>query len=380
MDYKRFLYSDLAADVQVTVFSPEGDGVKEAHAIINLEPTQDSFPIQLQHIYEAESRLAHESGLTDMTLVQKRYFLSDAMNQVGLMRQNDLCACSVIQQPPLNGTKIGVWMYFIQNVQVHKTNDTIVVEHNGYKHLWNVGMTHPEGGSYGQTRSLLENYEMLLDGLGANIADNCVRTWFYVRDVDFQYTPMVVARRENFEDQGLTKDTHFIASTGICGTPASQKAIIQLGAYALMGQDKEQLKHIKGSSHLNPTHEYGVTFERGTAIHYGDREHVIISGTASINNKGEVMYPGDIEKQTLRMWENVETLLNEASCTFDDVMQIIVYLRDISDCQIVKSLFDRKFPQIPWIITLAPVCRRQWLIEMECVAVKCENNPQFKNF
>ena len=107
---------------------------------------------------------------------------------------------------------------------------------------------------------------------------------------------------------------------------------------------------------------------------------LIISGTASINNKGEVMYPGDIEKQTLRMWENVETLLNEASCTFDDVMQIIVYLRDISDCQIVKSLFDRKFPQIPWIITLAPVCRPQWLIEMECVAVKCENNPQFKNF
>ena len=107
---------------------------------------------------------------------------------------------------------------------------------------------------------------------------------------------------------------------------------------------------------------------------------MIISGTASINNKGEVMYPGDIEKQTLRMWENVETLLNEASCTFDDVMQIIVYLRDISDCQIVKSLFDRKFPQIPWIITLAPVCRPQWLIEMECVAVKCENNPQFKNF
>lgn len=147
-----------------------------------------------------------------------------------------------------------------------------------------------------------------------------------------------------------------------------------------MGQDKEQLKHIKGSSHLNPTHEYGVTFERGTAIHYGDREHVIISGTASINNKGEVMYPGDIEKQTLRMWENVETLLNEASCTFDDVMQIIVYLRDISDYQIVKALFDRKFPQTPWIITLAPVCRPQWLIEMECVAVKCENNPQFKNF
>ena len=35
------------------------------------------------------------------------------------------------------------------------------------------------------------------------------------------------------------------------------------------------------------------------------------------NNKGEVVYPGDIRKQTERMWENVEALLKEAGCTFD---------------------------------------------------------------
>ena len=92
------------------------------------------------------------------------------------------------------------------------------------------------------------------------------------------------------------------------------------------------------------------------------------------------MYEGDIVKQTHRMWENVETLLAEANATFDDVMQIIVYLRDLSDVSLVKSLFDKKFPHTPYIITLAPVCRPTWLVEMECIAVKEEHHPQFRNF
>ena len=64
---------------------------------------------------------------------------------------------------------------------------------------------------------------------------------------------------------------------------------------------------------------------------------------------------------------------------FDDVMQIIVYLRDGADYQIVKNLFDQKFPHIPTVITLAPVCRPTWLIEMECIAVKKAKN-QYRDF
>ena len=145
-------------------------------------------------------------------------------------------------------------------------------------------------------------------------------------------------------------------------------------------QNKEQVNHIYGRTHLNATYEYGVTFERGTTIHYGDRNHVIISGTASINNKGEVMYPGDVKKQTLRMWENVEVLLNEAGASYDNVMQLVVYLRDISDFHTVKPMFDKRFPNIPKIFTLAPVCRPQWLIEMECVAITLTEQPQYNPF
>jgi len=113
---------------------------------------------------------------------------------------------------------------------------------------------------------------------------------------------------------------------------------------------------------------------------YGDRRHVYISGTASINNKGEVVHIGDIVRQTERMWENVEALLAEAGTSFEDVAQIIVYLRDVCDFSTVKNMFERKFPNTPYLITLAPVCRPTWLIEMECVAIKATDTSDFRDF
>ena len=92
------------------------------------------------------------------------------------------------------------------------------------------------------------------------------------------------------------------------------------------------------------------------------------------------MYPGDVVKQTYRMWENVQVLLNEAGADYDNVMQLVIYLRDISDYHTVKPLFDEKFPDIPKVFTLAPVCRPQWLIEMECVALKPAEYSQFNPF
>ena len=77
------------------------------------------------------------------------------------------------------------------------------------------------------------------------------------------------------------------------------------------------------------------------------------------------------------MWENVEVLLAEAECTFDHVSHLIVYLRDVADYIVVKEMFDERFPNIPKVYLLAPVCRPGWLIEMECMAVKSIHNEHF---
>ena len=379
MEYNKVYWEDLGVRAEIAAFAPQGK-IGEFHAILHVEPRCELFEGQLARIYEGERRLADLPRIAGSAPILKRYFLSDSTNQQPLMRQETDCAVSVIQQPPLDGSKIAVWIYLQKGSKVANTGGMIVAEHNGYRHLWKMGMHEHKGDSAWQTESLLINYEEILENFGATLSGNCIRTWFFVRDVDTQYAGMVKARKENFREQGLTEQTHFISSTGIGGSPADTRALVQMGTYALTGFVPAQQRYLYAPTHLNPTYEYGVTFERGTVMEYGDRAHVFISGTASINNKGEVVHVGDIVKQTERMWENVSTLLEEGGAAFDDVMQIIVYLRDICDYPVVKAMFDRKFPDTPHVITLAPVCRPTWLIEMECIAVTERRNADFRDF
>lgn len=365
--------------LQSSAFQPEG-GVPEWHVMLHVEPRGELFAGQLQRIYAAEDALLKMPEFVGAQYIMKRYFLSDSTNQEPLMRQEPDIAISVIQQQPMDGSKIAVWLYLQKGMEVKNENGMIVASHNGYRHLWKMGMHQHKGDSAWQTETVLIEYEERLHQFNATLADNCIRTWFFVRDVDTQYAGMVKARRENFIEQGLTEKTHYISSTGIGGLPADTRALIQLGTYAIIGFQPEQQRYLYAPTHLNPTYEYGVTFERGTVVEYGDRAHVFISGTASINNKGEVVHVGDIIKQTERMWENVSTLLAEGNTSFDDVMQIIVYLRDTADYEIVRQMFAERFPEIPTVITLAPVCRPTWLIEMECIAVKERKNAEFRNF
>jgi len=379
MKYESTYLEELGVTLQSSAFQPEG-GVPEWHVMLHVEPRGELFAGQLQRIYAAEDALLKMPEFVGAQYIMKRYFLSDSTNQEPLMRQEPDIAISVIQQQPMDGSKIAVWLYLQKGMEVKNENGMIVASHNGYRHLWKMGMHQHKGDSAWQTETVLIEYEERLHQFNATLADNCIRTWFFVRDVDTQYAGMVKARRENFIEQGLTEKTHYISSTGIGGLPADTRALIQLGTYAIIGFQPEQQRYLYAPTHLNPTYEYGVTFERGTVVEYGDRAHVFISGTASINNKGEVVHVGDIIKQTERMWENVSTLLAEGNTSFDDVMQIIVYLRDTADYEIVRQMFAERFPEIPTVITLAPVCRPTWLIEMECIAVKERKNAEFRNF
>lgn len=379
MKNEKIHLEDLGATLEISSFLTQG-GVAEWHVMLHVEPRTDCFMEQYNRILKAQETLMTLTQMQGATPVFKRYFLSDSTNQQPLMQAQEPCTISFIQQPPLDGSKLALWIYLQKGTDItsHADRmDSTIVLHNGYRHIWTMGMVCNEGDSHQQTKTLLEDYENLLTDYSANIADHCLRTWFFVRDVDTQYKGLVVARRENFIQQGLTPETHYISSTGIGGNPADPKALVQMGCYTLTGFQPQQQQYLYALTHLNRTIEYGVTFERGTLFRYGDRNHAYISGTASINNKGEVLHLGDIIQQTHRMWENVEALLQEGDMTMEDAAQFIVYLRDTADYEIVRQMFQERFPNIPTVITLAPVCRPTWLIEMECIAIKEAHNEEF---
>lgn len=357
------------------------DGVAEYHAILRIINPRLTYIEQVNYLLDAYTQLLEEE-LEGAISVFKRFFLSDAANQttylLSALEKRAEGAFSIVEQPPLDGTKIAMWVYLQKGVQAQTlSNGLVEVKHGGYRHLWTAYNFNQASNSEEQTRILLNDYIAQLEEQGCRLADNCIRTWFFVQNVDVNYMGVVKARNEVFATQNLTKNTHFIASTGIAGRHANPKVFVQMDAYAVEGLNPEQVHYLYAPTHLNPTYEYGVSFERGTYIDYGDRRQVFISGTASINNKGEIVHPGDVCKQTERMWENVETLLKEAECSFEHVQHLFVYLRDISDYSVVSEMFEKRFPTIPKVYLLAPVCRPGWLVEMECMAVKPLSDNHF---
>ena len=368
MEYLNFKYD--GAEAAVAVF---GEGRKQAHAYIApISPSADASS-QIKAINAAAHRLADKTGLKP---VFKRYLLSDPSNQTQYLTSGESCAFSVLGQAPLNGTKASLLILLEENADFLPREGGLWEDSRG--RIWvGDGDDIATGDSLTMTVAYLERLSHMLAQRGASLKDNCLRTWFFVRDIDNNYNGVVQGRNCVFAREGLTSDTHFIASTGIEGQSAEPSRLVAFNAFADTRIKASQIKYLYGKTHLNPTYEYGVAFERATAVDYADRRHLYISGTASIDNKGRIVAPGDIKAQTARMLENIGVLLAEGGCGWQDVAHMTVYIRDIADYAVVSEIMESRFPGIPKVIVLAPVCRPGWLIETECMAVKKAENPDY---
>jgi enamine deaminase RidA (YjgF/YER057c/UK114 family) len=370
-------------NIQVASFLPTDGVVEEIHLMLHVIDTDENLEGQCRRLVIAVFKQMDELCGGHPVAVFGRCFLSDISNgeEVAshILSEHLSCPISYAGQPPLDGSKVALWLQ-LQSEGVIGDDGWMYCEHNGYRHYHTVNVGEGNSSSYKQTMVMLLSQKEELAKRHGDFLHHCVRTWFIVRDIDVNYSGVVKARREFFFRNGLTPHSHFIASTGIGGSSCRPTTKVLLDAHYIVGMAEGQIHYLYAKSHLNPTYEYGVTFERGMYMDYGDRREVYISGTASIDNKGNILHAGDVVRQTERACENVAALLEEADCHFDDVAQMIVYLRDVADYPRVKALFEEKFPDIPKQIVLAPVCRPGWLVELECIAIKKADNQRYKDY
>ena len=315
-------------------------------------------------VLEQERKLIQE--YPDRRFLLKRWLLGDVDSQVAEIPCAD-GAVSYIGQKPLDGSSVALWIWMAEDAAVEYHPGLTVAVADGVEHYISAGLTGGGDDSESQTAAILDRYEKFLSDNGMDIEANCVRTWFFCNDIDNNYAGLVKARRENFALNGLTADTHYIASTGIAGVPP-QGRIVQMDAWAIKG-DVEH-RYLYASTHLNPTSEYGVTFERGVRLDWSGVSHCVISGTASIDNRGEVLHVGDVKAQILRMLENISVLLDEGGAGLEDISSALVYLRNESDAAAVDAVLSPVLRGKPYILLKAPVCRPTWLVEMECMTSK----------
>ena len=408
--HQRIAHDQYSPTCRVSRFE-QGGRSEEIHLLI--EPPEDGcLEEQVEQVVTQYHDALQSLDLPRHTAVFRRCFLSDAANQLDAVMASPLgiavptseaAAISCIEQPPVSNRKLALLAYHIRDVEPDaKTFKPIpnagpyaralMVERPERTLLWSTQMAAQPRAlrqlcsgvetqcSLDQTGRLFSAYRDHLASVGATLRENAVRTWLFVHNVDNHYAGVVKARRKLFASEGLTRDTHYIVSTGIEGRNEQSRSVVTLDAFTILGLAEGQMVYIDCLDHLNRTDEYGVTFERAGHLDFGNRSHINISGTASIDANGQIMHEGDILRQVERTIENVSALLEVAGASLDDMASMIVYLRDSADAKRVIAFLDENHPGLPFVAVQAPVCRPGWLVEIEGLAIAPNEDPRWPKF
>jgi enamine deaminase RidA (YjgF/YER057c/UK114 family) len=120
-----------------------------------------------------------------------------------------------------------------------------------------------------------------------------------------------------------------------------------------------------------------VPFSRGTRLDFGQVTVLLLSGTASVNEKGESVHLDDLPAQARRAFANITELLKSEGLTWHDVVYTRIYLRDIDrDYHALNEVRFEVFrehgvTEYPASCCVqAHLCRPELLVEIETVAVR----------
>lgn len=137
-----------------------------------------------------------------------------------------------------------------------------------------------------------------------------------------------------------------------------------------------QKRAISNPDVLNEAPVYGSAFSRGMRIDLNGLVILLISGTASIDEAGRTVHPGDLRAQTRRTFTNIEALLAAEGATWKDIVRTTCYLRDIErdyeafNDERTKFYREQGLDPLPASTGIqAILCRPDLLIEIEAIAM-----------
>jgi enamine deaminase RidA (YjgF/YER057c/UK114 family) len=129
---------------------------------------------------------------------------------------------------------------------------------------------------------------------------------------------------------------------------------------------------------LNEAYAYAKpsSFSRGMRIDLNGVTILLISGTASIDERGQSLHVGDFRAQMRRTLANITGLLASEGCTWHDIVRTTCYLRDIDrDYEAFneeRTAFykEQGLDPLPASTGIqAILCRPELLIEIEAIAM-----------
>jgi enamine deaminase RidA (YjgF/YER057c/UK114 family) len=219
--------------------------------------------------------------------------------------------------------------------------------------------------AFEQTRNAFVAAERLLAQCGMAFGD-VMRVWIQLRDIDRDYDALNGARREFFEQRGITRRP---ASTGVQGVPFPDAHDVSVSVAAVQSASPLGVTPMSTPT-LNEAWSYGADFSRGLRLADANAVTLFVSGTASIDEEGRTAHVGDVRAQAERMLHNVATLLAQQKAGFSDLVSAVTYLKHRRDAAALRAVCKAGgFEGFPWAVVEAPLCRPELLCETEAVAL-----------
>ena len=127
---------------------------------------------------------------------------------------------------------------------------------------------------------------------------------------------------------------------------------------------------------LDEAPDYGSSFSRGLRLDIGNVVILLISGTASIDERGNTVHVGDFRPQCRRTYHNITGLLEAEGASWKDIVRTTCYLRDIErdyaafNDERTKFFHEQGLNPLPASTGIqAILCRPELLIEIEAIAM-----------
>ncbi len=225
-------------------------------------------------------------------------------------------------------------------------------------------------GRLSQAERMFERARRVLGRHGAGY-DRVVRTWIYVSKILDWYGDFNRVRNAAYRRFGLIGDRpdaapRLPASTGIEGdNPLGAACVMDLLAVIPNGGlDVEPM----ASTRQNDAYRYGSAFSRGMCVREPDVTHLMVSGTAAIDEAGRSVCQGDPAGQVRRTIENVEALIAARGASLADVVEATAFLKRPEDEPVYRQVTrEMGLADLPAVVCRADVCRDELLFELDAL-------------
>jgi len=197
-----------------------------------------------------------------------------------------------------------------------------------------------------------------------------VRTWIHLRDIDRDYDGFNLGRRQFFEAAEMVR---LPASTAIQAAHADSYGPLAMDLYAVGGG--EVIVEAMLPASMGEASAYGSFFARGSLLREGGQRLAFLSGTASIDQQGRIVAPGDAKGQLCCMFANAAAVLGQAGLGLADAVSVTAYLKSASLLpEFRKAALAVSLPvSVPTATVVADICRPEWLCEIELVAGRTQD-------